>query len=296
MNLQQLYYFKKIAECQQYTKAADELHVTQAALSYAISNLEQELEVKLFDRKGRNLLLTPCGEAYLACVRDAIQALDRGERMVKNLSRPAKAVIRLFYLDSLQSLIPTLISELYPENTPAPCQFDLANYTIPMIEQQLIHREVDLAISTAPTVAGISSHLIGYQDYVIIVPSNHPWAELESVPLSALNGQRLITYSRDCFTRKYYDFILESAHVHPEIFAEAQFDNNILDMVIFRLGVAIVPKTKFLERADLHVISIQDKIPPRAVYLLWASDAVLSPEAEDCRQRIIQNTDLSKYL
>lgn len=296
MNLQQLYYFKKIAECQQYTKAADELHVTQAALSYAISNLEQELGVKLFDRKGRNLLLTPCGEAYLSCVRDSLQALARGERMVKNLSRPAKAVIKLYYLDSVQSLIPKLISDLYPENTSVPCQFDLANDTIPMIEQQLVRREIDLAISTAPTVGGISSHLIGYQDYAIIVPSNHPWTKLASVPLSALNGQRLITYSYDCFTRKYYDMILDSANVHPEIFAEALFDNNILDMVSFRLGVAILPKTKFLSRPDLHVIPIQDKIPPRAVYLLWASDAVLSPEAEDCRQRIIQNANLSKYL
>ena len=45
MNLQQLHYFQKIAECQQYTLAAQELHVTQAALSYAISNLEKELNV-----------------------------------------------------------------------------------------------------------------------------------------------------------------------------------------------------------------------------------------------------------
>ena len=46
MNLQQLYYFQKIAECQQYTQAAKELHVTQATLSYAISNLEKELRVR----------------------------------------------------------------------------------------------------------------------------------------------------------------------------------------------------------------------------------------------------------
>lgn len=296
MNLQQLYYFKKIAECQQYTKAAEELHLTQAALSYAVSNLEQELEVKLFDRKGRNLLLTPCGEAYLACVRDAIQMLDRGERMVKHLSRPAKAVVKLYYLDSLQSLVCGLIAECYPQDAPAPCQFDMANQTIPMIEQQLIRREVDLALSTAPTVAGIESHLLGYQDYVIITSSAHPWAALDSVSLAELEGQRLITYSHDCFTRRYYDSILESAHVHPEIFAEAYFDNNILDMVSLRLGVAIVPKTKFLKRPDLHELAIQEKIPPRAVYLLWTRDAVLSPEAEAFRQHILQCTDLSKYL
>ena len=112
MNLQQLYYFQKIAECQQYTLAAKELHVTQAALSYAISNLEHELNVKLFDRKGKHIILTQCGAAYLSCVRDALQALDRGERMVKNLSIPSKAIIKLSYLESLKQLIPNLIADL----------------------------------------------------------------------------------------------------------------------------------------------------------------------------------------
>lgn len=91
MNLQQLHYFQKISECQQYTLAAQELHVTQATLSYAILNLERELNVKLFDRKGKSVLLTECGKAYLSCVRDALQALDRGEQMVKNLSMPGQA-------------------------------------------------------------------------------------------------------------------------------------------------------------------------------------------------------------
>ena len=83
MNLQQLYYFQKIAECQQYTQAAKELHVTQATLSYAISNLEKELRVRLFERRGKSVRLTECGKAYLSCVRDALQALERGEQMVR---------------------------------------------------------------------------------------------------------------------------------------------------------------------------------------------------------------------
>ena len=100
MNLQQLYYFQKIAECQQYTQAAKELHVTQATLSYAISNLEKELRVRLFERRGKSVQLTECGKAYLSCVRDALQALERGEQMVKDMATPARTVIKLDYLES----------------------------------------------------------------------------------------------------------------------------------------------------------------------------------------------------
>ncbi len=296
MNLQQLYYFQKIAECQQYTLAAEELHVTQATLSYAISNLEHELNVKLFVRKGRNMVLTQCGNAYLSCVRDALQALDRGERMVKNLSSPSKVMIKLSYLESLKQLIPNLIADLCSHDQETSLRFDLAHYTAPIIEQQLVRRETDLGISSAPTIEGLSSHLIGYQDNVMIVPKQHPWAGLESVPLSELDGQPFIAYSRDCTIRGYYDSILESAHIRPEIFAEARFDSNILDMVSYNMGVAIVPRMKRLDRYDLVKVPISDKIPPRAICLLWAKNATLSPQVDDLRQRIIESADLSRYL
>ena len=297
MNLQQLHYFQKIAECQQYTLAAQELHVTQATLSYAISNLERELNVRLFDRKGKSVLLTECGKAYLACVRDALQALDRGEQMVKNLSTPAKSRIKLTYLESLKHLVFGMLSDLCAEESEPLLRFDLAHASAALIEQQLIRREVDLGISTAPSTPGIASHLIGHQDNVVIVPQKHPWARLKSIPLSALDGQRFVAYSQDCVIRGYYDFILRSAHVEPDIFAESGVHGNILDMVSYGIGVSIVPRMKRLEeRYDLTSLSIQDDIPPRAIYLLWAEGAALPQEVEEFRVRIIENTDLSRYL
>lgn len=296
MNLQQLYYFQAIAESQQYTIAAEKLHVTQATLSYAISNLERELNVRLFDRRGKHIVLTECGKAYLSCVRDALHALDRGEQMVKNLAYPTKVIIKLSYLESLKQLIPNLISDICSAYPDAQFRFDLAHYTAPIIEQQLIRREADLAISSSPKNQDISSHLIGYQDNVLIVPKQHPWANLEAVPLCALDGQPFIAYSQECVIRGYYDSILEAAHIKPEIFAEARFDSNILDMVSYNLGVALVPRMKRLERYDLMAVPIQDEIPPRAIYLLWAKNATLSPQIDNFRQHIIDSADLSRYL
>lgn len=296
MNLQQLYYFQKIAECQQYTKAAEELHVTQATLSYAITNLESELKVKLFHRQGKQVVLTACGSVYLSSVRDAIQALDRGARMVRELSAPAKVTIKLGYLESLKQLIPNLIGDLCGGEEGGSLRFDLAHYTAPMIERMLVRREVDLGISTAPMEQGISSHRIGYQENVMVVPKQHPWAQWPCIPLSALEGQRFIAYSRDCTIRSYYDSVLESAHVDPDIIAEARFDSNILDMVSYGMGVAIVPQMKRLERYDLMAVPIGDKIPPRAICLLWAKDAALSPEVDRLRRQIVECADRSWHL
>ena len=63
MNLQWLYYFDAIAELEHYTRAAEQLHVSKSNLSHAISELEDELGVELFERKGRNIHLTKYGES-----------------------------------------------------------------------------------------------------------------------------------------------------------------------------------------------------------------------------------------
>lgn len=297
MNLQQLYYFQKIAECQQYTLAARELHVTQATLSCAISNLERELNVKLFDRKGKVLCLTECGEAYLSCVREALQALARGAQTVKDMTVPARAVIKLSYLESVEHLILGMISNLWAGEREPLIRFDMSHSNAEAIERQLIQREADLGISTAPETEGIDSHLIGYQDNVVIVSKRHPWAALETVSLSDLTGQRFIAYSHDCMIRSYYDGILRSAHVQPEIFAESRFHGSIIDMVSYNMGAAIVPRMKRLqEQPEVRVLSIRDDIPPRGIYLLWARDAVLPPEMEDFRSRITERKDLFRYF
>lgn len=64
MNLQQLYYFRKLAEVQHYTEAAKALYITQPSLSDSIASLESELSVALFQKKGRNVQLTKYGEEF----------------------------------------------------------------------------------------------------------------------------------------------------------------------------------------------------------------------------------------
>ena len=78
MNLSQLYYFKRLAELQHYTKAAQELSITQPSLSGAIHSLEDELGVDLFHKKGRNIVLTKNGSEFYVYVSCALRELDKG--------------------------------------------------------------------------------------------------------------------------------------------------------------------------------------------------------------------------
>ena len=76
MNLYHLRYFVTLAHLEHYTKAAEILSTTQTCLRYAISSLEKELGIKLFEKDGRNVVLTKCGRGFLSDVEASLQLLD----------------------------------------------------------------------------------------------------------------------------------------------------------------------------------------------------------------------------
>ena len=76
MNLYHLRYFVTLAHLEHYTKTAEILAITQPSLSHAIASLEKELGVKLFEKEGRNVILTKCGQAFLADVEKSLEMLD----------------------------------------------------------------------------------------------------------------------------------------------------------------------------------------------------------------------------
>lgn len=78
MNLSYIRYFVELAHVQHYTNAARNLNITQPSLSHAISQLEEELGVMLFEKNGRNTELTAFGREFLACAERSLGTLDAG--------------------------------------------------------------------------------------------------------------------------------------------------------------------------------------------------------------------------
>ena len=95
MDINQLLYFQKVAELQHMTKAAEELNISQAALSQAIRSLERELGVQLFERVGRNIALSAYGQVYLSQVSNALVSLKRGENYILDLKKKNDNSVKL---------------------------------------------------------------------------------------------------------------------------------------------------------------------------------------------------------
>lgn len=96
MNLYHLRYFSTLAHIEHYTKAADILAITQPSLSYAISTLEEELGVKLFEKNGRNVTLTKYGKVFLNDVEEVLNRLDSSVNSLKLAGKGEGCIVWYF--------------------------------------------------------------------------------------------------------------------------------------------------------------------------------------------------------
>jgi len=114
MELRHLRYFVAVAEKENYTRAADKLHVAQPSLSQRIKDLESELDLTLFAHKGRGIRLTPAGQYFLTEVRQMLARLEAATDAARRIERGEVGSLRLSILEAFTDVepIPTLLREL----------------------------------------------------------------------------------------------------------------------------------------------------------------------------------------
>ena len=111
MNSNSLHYFNVLAEELHFSKAAQKLHITQPPLSRAIRQLEEELDVRLFERNQRNVMLTPAGE-YLKKKADFIlQNILEAKKEVKRIATGASGILQIAYVGSVFPLILPILKD-----------------------------------------------------------------------------------------------------------------------------------------------------------------------------------------
>lgn len=101
MNLNQLYYFKMVAKLEHFRYAAELLNISQPSLSYAISSLEAELGVELFEKQGRNVSLSKYGKVFLDYVSTALDTLDKGKKQIQSFGSDHSGHIDMAYVAPL---------------------------------------------------------------------------------------------------------------------------------------------------------------------------------------------------
>lgn len=297
MNLQQLNYFTVIAKKKSFSRAAENLHVTQSTLSHSMSELEAEFNASLFFRTGRNISLTPCGQVLLTYTESILAQLDEARSKIRDLTDPESGLISLGYLSSLNDLVAFSIAGYYRQQGRIQSQFHFFSSSTAEIEEALYNGTCDLALTTPLENPSFEFSPVANHEMVIIVSDRHPLANYKELHLSHLRNENLITYERRCQVRRYIDTILESAHISPKIVSETIQDNIIISSVAANFGVAIIPKPIGHHALGIRTIRILDDMPPRPIGLVYRRSKYMSRAVESFAKYITTHTEqLDHYL
>jgi len=197
MNLSQLYYFRKLAELQHYTRAAKELFITQPTLSGSIASLEQELGVSLFQKKGRNVELTKYGAEFLTYVNESLDKLDKGIAVMKNYSGESDAgTVDIGCIITVQiDYLPQLLNAYRTETNHEAYEFNITQKTSGVLLNGLDKGVYDVAFCAwDDTVDGIEFIPVVEEPIVVAMSANCELAKKKFVVPEDLENISSISY------------------------------------------------------------------------------------------------------
>ena len=244
MELQQLKYFRAAAEMQHVTRAAEKLFVSQSAISRAITQLEEELGVKLFNRQGRAIVLTRYGQLFLDCVIRVHSVIDSARRTLGEESGKETGRISLGFVPSLGlELVPRLIKE-YRRKFPR-IQFTLVQQFPPALMEQLHSGTVDLCLSVPGMFdpPGIRWTPLYNEEMVIVLPQTHRLARRRSLRLKDLAQELFLCQTPGHTLRIMFERACVEAKFVPKIGFEGLDPVTLRGMIAAGLGIGMLPRS-----------------------------------------------------
>ena len=285
MNLDHLRYFEVLARVQHYGRAAEQLHVSQPNLTYAVSQIEQELGVPLFEKAGRGIRLTRYGHEFLRTVHQSLDTLDSGVRTVQEAGQSGSLVL----LGSIRTLGTTLVPGLmqdFQAQTGANVRFQLhsENGFSASLLKAVEEKRLDLCFTSSPGDPTLfESFAFRRTPFVVIVPQGHPLSSRQNITL-----QDTLPYPQICFApcaglRKSVDALFCAIDAAPIVAMETEEDAVIAGLVAAGFGIAVLPDDPLLQSLPVAVLPLTSPDPSRTAYLsrrrgIWAF----------CREKLAQ--------
>ena len=284
MNLSHLRYFVHLAQTRHYTKAAEQLYISQPSLSHAMAQLEHELGVPLFEKSGRNVELTQFGEQFLDSATQALEILDDSVAYLQHCAK-GNGVVRLGLLRTLGvEYVPGLVADYLRKHPELKLEFSFFTGVTFDLLDKLKRHELDIVFSSkAPEERNLLSVPVTKQDLVLVVPADHPLAGQHTVDLADLGEEPFIQFAPGSGLRYVVDDLFRQVGVTPRTVYEIQEDQVIAGMVAHGFGIAIVPYMEMLLRLNVKILQIARPRPDRRFYLVTDPAISLSPAAAGFR-------------
>ena len=297
MTLTELRYVVALARERHFGRAADACHVSQPTLSVAIRKLEEELGVRLFERRASQVALTDIGERIVQQAKRVLDEASAVHEIARQGRDPLAAPLRVGTIYTIGPyLLPGLIRQLQKKAPQMPLLLS-ENFTLKLIEQ-VRNGEIDVAIMALPLPpCGLSVQAVYDEPFVVAVPRHHAWTRRKAIASADLESETMLLLgSGHCFRDRVLDVCPERSR-DPESADGIQrtFEGSSLEtirqMVATGIGITVLPRTAMpghVSRQSL-VAYLPFKNPPphRRVVLAWRRTFARTEAVESLRQAIL---------
>jgi DNA-binding transcriptional LysR family regulator len=251
VEIRQLRAFVAIAETGTFTAGALRVHVTQAAISMQIRQLESEIGARVFVRAPRHVILTEAGEQLLRRARHILREHDAALDEIAELAGAERGRLRIGSASAmvLTEQLPSILKELRKQHPAA--EIAVTSGTSEVLVDQILAGEVDIAFVSLPVdVRGIKTERLSEDQLVAIASPRHRLSKQRTISAYTLAGERLILGERGGNTRRLIDQFFAQAGVTIRVAMELSRQQAIKRMVEEDMGVGIVPLQSVKDEVD----------------------------------------------
>jgi LysR family transcriptional regulator, cyn operon transcriptional activator len=263
--LRHLRYLRAVADRSNFTRAAQDLHISQPTLSQQIQQLERSIGAQLLDRTGRSVRLTDAGEAYLTHARRALRELAAGERAVHDVTDLSRGHVRLAVTPTfIAYLVGPLITELHDRHPGIIAT--VLEMSQDSIETQLLADELDLGIGfDQPHLPAVAATPLFVETLVVVVGTTLP---IEPLTLETLADLPLVLLTSDFATRSDIDAYFAQHRVTPRIAMETNSIQALTEIVRHSPLATVLPDAITHRHPHLAPVALDPPLPTRTVTLL----------------------------
>lgn len=282
LTLRQLNVFESVARQLSFTRAAEELHLSQPAVSMQVRQLEEAVGLPLFEQIGKKIYLTGAGQELHRYSREIIQKLAEAESVLAEMKGMQRGRLVVSMVSNANYFIPRLLSVFCQRHPGITVNLDVANRE--KLLKQLADNEMDIGImGQPPEEAELMAESFLENPLVVIAAPSHPLAREKSIPVERLEGETFLLREKGSGTRIAMERIFAQHGIAPPQGMEMSTTEAVKQAVAAGMGLAVVSLYTVeleVETQRLAVLDVEDFPIPRHWYAVYRKGKRLSAVAQ----------------
>jgi LysR family transcriptional regulator, low CO2-responsive transcriptional regulator len=257
--LHQLKVFEICAKQGSFTKAAEELMITQPTVSTQIKQLTQAIGLPLFEQIGKRLYLTNAGKALLETCQEIFTSLDNFDMKVAALQGMKKGKLSLSVITTAKYFIPRLLGSFCQKYPDIDISLQFLNHE--NLQKRMLKNKDDLYIlSNLPQEIDLCSEVFLDNPLVVVTRKDHPLVNKNNIPITTLNNESFIMREAGSGTRKAIQNLFNQHNINVKVRLELGSNEAIKQAIVGGLGISVLSRHTLIgeSNGELTVIDVQN--------------------------------------